>query len=242
MTGPMDLSARLKAALRMELEPVGVRVYGRDETPSAELDGFDPPQALKSYCQALTRAGRGETFFAGAARLGCVLGTSTLGLEDDPAPLLNDSVTEKFGAGLFETEAASRASIEAARKFESGRNRAVLIGPLGRMPEEPQVVIVELDPEQTMWLLYADNYHGGGPQALPQSGGVAGGCADITVWPLSENQTNVTFLGLGCRLKSAIPPIHLLAGFPCTRLGDIVESLEKMAKPMAKLAQAREGD
>ena len=175
MTEQSELAGRLKELLRLDLEPVGVRVFGREEALPDQVAGLEPEAGVKSYCQALVKAARGEALCAGKSKLGCVLGTSTLGLEDDPEPLLDDTVREKYGAGLFESEEASRKSIEAALKFAPGANQAVLVGPLATMPAEAQLIILEIDPEQTMWLLYAANYQKGGAQDLPQSGGVAGG-------------------------------------------------------------------
>jgi uncharacterized protein (DUF169 family) len=237
MTDLSQQALRLKTLLNINLEPVGVAFFkhGREVPPG--LEKFTPDQGLKSYCQGLTRAARGETFLTPREKLGCVLGTSVLGLEEDPAPLLEDSVREKHGAGLYETEQAGRASVDGAPKFPAGSVDRVLIGPLGSLPVPPQLVVMETDPETTMWLLYAANYQQGGTQHLPQSGGVAGGCADITVLPMTNGETNLTFLGLGCRIKSGIPPQHLMLGFPFHKIDEITGHLEKMAKPIAKLAQ-----
>ena len=239
MTDLSQVALRLKTLLNMDLEPVGVKFFSPGQEIPPELGGFTPEVGLKSYCQGLTRASRGETFLAAREKLGCVLGTSVLGLENDPAPLLDDNVREKHGAGLYETEQASRTSVESAPKFPAGSISEVLIGPLASLSVAPQLVIMETDPEQTMWLLYAANYQQGGPQQLPQSGGVAGGCADTTVVPVVNGETNLTFLGLGCRIKSGIPAQHLLVGLPFNKIDEIADHLEKMAKPMAKLAQSR---
>jgi uncharacterized protein (DUF169 family) len=48
----------------------------------------------------------------------------------------------------------------------------------------------------------------------PPLGRGPGGCADITALPLLEGVPNVTFLGLGCRLKAAMDPCHLMLGAP----------------------------
>ena len=233
-------AARLKEMLKMDVEPVGVRFYSAQEQIPDEIRAYEPEQAVKSYCQALNMAARGKIIFGGREKLGCVLGTSILGLEKDPAPLLNDTVQEKYGAGLFETEEASRASVDGAPRLEPGQNQAVLVGPADSLPATPSVIILEIDPEQAMWLLYAANYRLGGRQSLPQSGGVAGGCSDVTLAPLLNSEVNITFYGLGCRIKSAIPKDRLIFGLPVSRLNDIVKNLEKMAKPMQMLAQVRE--
>lgn len=233
-----NLGARLKAALKTELEPVGVRFYKPDDDVKDDVRKLMAKQGVKSYCNAITLAARGTAFYAGVEKLGCKLGSSVLGLEDAPEPFLEANVKEKYNAGLYASEDASRVSIDGARKFNAGTYQSVLIGPLSELPDEPQVVILEVNPEEAMWLLYAANYKKGGIQALPQAGGVAGGCADVTVMPMEDGRVNMTFLGLGCRLKSSIPANRLLFGLPFSMLEDVVEHMERLANPIAKLAAA----
>ena len=74
---------------------------------------------------------------------------------------------------------------------------------------------------------------------LPQSGGALGGCADITAMPLLEGVPNVTFLGLGCRIKSALSPCHLMMGIPGPSIQSIHSHILKLAKPITMLNQSR---
>ena len=74
---------------------------------------------------------------------------------------------------------------------------------------------------------------------LPQSGGASGGCADITVLPLLTKVANITFLGLGCRLKSALDACHLMMGAPGTALENIHQHILDMAKPIAMMNKGR---
>jgi uncharacterized protein (DUF169 family) len=232
------LAQCIKNTLKMNIEPVGVHLFATGAALPAGIQAHEPETALKSYCQGLARAARGEILFGGSKKMGCVLGTSVLGLEADPEPLLDDSALEKYGVGLFATEEASRQSVDRAPKYGAGSHQAVLMGPLGKMPVPAELVILEVDPEQTMWVLYAANHDRGGPQMLPQSGGVAGGCADVTTFVLGRNEVNVTFLGLGCRMKSAIPSSRLLVGIPMVRLEALCTALEGLKGPMNKLAGA----
>jgi len=66
---------------------------------------------------------------------------------------------------------------------------------------------------------------------LPQSGGALGGCSDITVLPLLKGVPNITFLGLGCRMKSAIGPNHLMLGIS----GDALELVQTEFKEILKI-------
>ncbi len=73
------------------------------------------------------------------------------------------------------------------------------------------------------------------------TGGALGGCADITALPLLKGVPNVTFLGLGCRLKAALDPGYLMMGAPGGTLAAIHTHILAMAKPIAMLKNARSG-
>ena len=196
---------------------------------------------LKSYCQAVVLAGQGRTLLLAKEQMGCKLGTTALGFEKEAEAFLDDGVLEKYGVGLFATEEASAATIHHSSDLEAGQTRAALVAPLSYFEAPPQVAVFTADSEQVMWLLYALNYERGGRLNLPQSGGALGGCADITSLPLLEKVPNITFLGLGCRLKSALDPCHLMLGVPGNALAALHQHILDMAKPIAMLKNARTG-
>ena len=219
--------------LSLQHEPVGVTLY-TDKDPLPPQIPFSGKE-LKSYCQALILAGGGETFLLEREKMGCKLGTSVLGFEDNMDAYLDDGVLEKYGVGLFGTEEASAETILKSTYLAKGKTRAALIAPLSKFEQIPQVVIFTANSEQVMWLLYAVNYLKGGQMNLPQSGGALGGCSDITALPLLKGIPNITFLGLGCRLKSAIGPCHLMLGINGSDLAMIHTHIMEMAKPIDML-------
>jgi uncharacterized protein (DUF169 family) len=232
------IAADLVASLELTYEPVGVVLYKPGDPLPAGLSLTT--ENLKSYCQALALAGQGRVLLLDREHQGCKLGTSVLGFEsENQARYLDDGVLEKYGVGLFATEEASAATIQKSTYLDQGTTAAVRIAPLATFAETPQVVVFTADSEQVMWLLYAVNYERGGPMGLPQSGGALGGCADITALPLLTGAANVTFLGLGCRIKSALGPCHLMMGVPGASLAALHTHIQDMAKPIAMLRKAR---
>ena len=231
------ISRDLSRMLELKYEPVGVTLYRAGEPLPADLPFT--AENVKSYCQAVVLAGQGRTLLLAKEQLGCKLGTTALGFEEEVEAFLDDGVLEKYGVGLFATEEASAATIRQSFYLEAGQTRAALIAPLSYFKAPPQVLVFTADSEQIMWLLYALNYERGGRLNLPQSGGALGGCADITVLPLQEKVPNVTFLGLGCRLKTALDPCHLMLGAPGESLAALHENLLAMAKPIGMLKNSR---
>jgi uncharacterized protein (DUF169 family) len=236
MSDFQSVSNDLVKSLDLEYEPVGVTVYTEADPMPADV-----PFAVgdfKSYCQALALAGKGKNLLLKKEQMGCKLGTSVLGFEKDMEGYLDDGVLEKYGVGLFATEEASAETILKSTYLEKGKTLAVLIAPLSTFQQMPQVVVFTADSEQVMWLLYAVNYERGGSMNLPQSGGALGGCSDITVLPMLNGISNVTFLGLGCRVKSSLGPCHLMMGTPGSMLEKIHTHVLDMEKPIAMLKKA----
>ena len=234
-----NISQDLVKSLSLRYEPVGVMLY--KDTDVLPADAHFAEKELKSYCQALILAGESEILLLRREQMGCKLGTSVLGFEKDMEAYLDDGVLEKYGVGLFETEEASAETILKSIYLEKGKTQAAFIAPLSEFKQRPQVVIFTANSEQVMWLLYALNYEKGGRMDLPQSGGALGGCADITALPLLKGDPNITFLGLGCRLKSSIEPCDLMLGAAGAQIEKIHRHVLDMAKPMAMLAKESSG-
>ena len=90
-------------------------------------------------------------------------------------------------------------------------------------------------------IAYRKGSEKGGKIDLPQSGGALGGCSDITVLPMTQGMTNITFLGLGCRLKSNLGPCHLMMGTPGEKIEIIHAHTLDLAKPIAMLNKQHTG-
>lgn len=234
-----NISKNLVERLSLHYEPVGVVLY-RDGDPLPADVPFTERE-YKSYCHALVAAGEGEVLLLKKEKMGCRLGTSVLGFEEDMEAFLDDGVLEKYGVGLYASEEASAETILKSTYLEKGKTQAALIAPLSSFSTIPQVLIFTANSEQVMWLLYALNYEKGGRMNLPQSGGALGGCADITALPLIEGIPNITFLGLGCRLKSSVDPCDLMLGVAGDQLEMMHHHIQDMAKPIAMLQKQRAG-
>jgi uncharacterized protein (DUF169 family) len=230
------ISHEITTSLNLRYEPVGVSLYRDGEALPVGIPMTE--ENFKSYCQAVVLAGEGRTLLLRKEQLGCKLGTSVLGFEQDMERFLDDGVLEKYGVGLYATEQAAAETIRKSTYLEQGRTQAAFIAPLSVYDATPQVVVFTVNSEQVMWLLYVVTYQEGGRVDLPQSGGALGGCADITALPILAGVPNITFLGLGCRIKTGIDAGHLMMGIPGSALEATASNLREMAKPIAMLKKS----
>jgi uncharacterized protein (DUF169 family) len=76
-----SLSDDLVQSLSLDYEPVGVTLYR--EADSLPPDVAFAEKEFKSYCQALVLAGEGQVLLLKKDQMGCKLGTSVLGFEED---------------------------------------------------------------------------------------------------------------------------------------------------------------
>src|SRR5512141_816765 len=88
--------------LELRYAPVGITLFRENEETPPEIP-FSGDN-LKSYCQALVLGGEGHTLLLKKEQMGCKLGTSVLGMEDEMEAFLDDGVLEKYGVGLFASE------------------------------------------------------------------------------------------------------------------------------------------
>ena len=147
------ISQNLVKSLSLQYEPVGVILYKETDPLPAEVP-FSKKE-FKSYCHALVAAGKGEVLLLSKEQMGCKLGTSVLGFEENMEAYLDDGILEKYGVGLFGTEEASAETILKSAYLEKAKTRAALIAPLSHFKQNQQVLIFTSNSEQVMWLLYA---------------------------------------------------------------------------------------
>ncbi|MDD2901581.1 MAG: hypothetical protein PHU44_04035 [Syntrophales bacterium] len=59
--------------------------------------------------------------------------------------------------------------------------------------------------------------------------------------PLLQGIPNITFLSLGCRIKTGLDPCHLMLGMAAQDLEPTHPHIQDLAKPIAMLQKARTG-
>jgi uncharacterized protein (DUF169 family) len=219
----MDLeksSRTLTEILGMKHPPIAVKFFEKNE----ELEGFEVPPGRR-YCQILMGAREGKKYMLTAGNIACPAAAWALGFKDPPLTLSSGEMPSAMG--IFASPEAVRNTFATMPRLEMGKYKMVAACPLGRSPFEPDVVVIESEPEHLMWVALAKVFETGGrldfSTAILQAT-----CVDVTVLPFLTQKMNANLGCYGCREATNLMESETVLGFPIKDLDEIVGSLQKL--------------
>ena len=231
----IEMNTKIKNILNVEREPVGVKFIKEDEL-SRLKDQYDSSAKMR-YCQALMRAGKGEKIIITAENIACPASAAAFGLK--PLPEMLSSGQMLYNMGLFATPEAGAKAMSGMARLAQGEYSAVILSPLETMEMEPDVVVIESQPEHLMWLSLASIYETGDRLEF-NSAIFQATCVDSTVIPFTSGKLNSTLGCYGCREATDVTEDENLIGIPYGDLSNITENLEKLSDKPMKRARAKE--
>lgn len=209
--------------LGLRWQPVAVGLIEKDELlPDVAL----PPENLR-FCQAMMAARRGASILMPPGKHSCPDGTSIFGMTGVPEKLATGEIYVLFHK-LVNAEAAANMVAERPTLPEKSR-RATYVAPLAKCVREPEVVVITGTPEQMMWLCMSMSYYTGHRFDFHASG-YNSMCVEAVLYPLMEDEPNITFGCYGCRAASDIGEDMMFMGLPTHLLPTVVEGLTELAK------------
>jgi uncharacterized protein (DUF169 family) len=99
--------------------------------------------------------------------------------------------------------------------------------PLGEAPFEPDVVVIESDPEHLMWVALAKVFETGGRLDF-STAVLQATCVDVTIMPFLTQKMNANLGCYGCREATNLAESETVLGFPFRDLEEITSSLQKL--------------
>ncbi|WP_165171811.1 DUF169 domain-containing protein [Adlercreutzia sp. ZJ242] len=209
--------------LGLRWQPVAVSLIDKDEPlPAAPL----PPENLR-FCQAMMAARRGASILMPPYRHACPDGTSIFGMTGVPEKLATGEIYVLFHK-LVNAEAAARMVAERPT-LEPKSRRATYVAPLDKTVREPEVVVFTGTPEQMMWLCMSMSYYTGHRFDFHASG-YNSMCVEAVLYPMLEQQPNITFGCYGCRAATDLGEDMMFMGVPTSALPTVVKGLTELAK------------
>lgn len=231
----IDMAAKLKSILNLKREPVGVKFIKKIDKNSIK-DSYDGVTKTR-YCQALMRAGNGEKILVTAENISCPASAAAFGLKPLPEMLQTGQMLHNMG--LFESLEAGKKAMDGMTRLEQGKYQAVLLSPLSNIEIEPDVVVIESEPEHLMWTALAYIFKTG--ERLTFSSAIfQATCVDSTVIPFVKDTINSTLGCYGCRDATNIEDSECLIGIPYSKVEEVVENLGKLSEKAMKKARAKD--
>ena len=209
--------------LGLRWQPVAVSLIDKDEPlPDVPL----PPENQR-FCQAMMAARRGASILMPPHRHSCPDGTSIFGMTGVPEKLATGEIYVLFHK-VVNAEAAARMVAECPTLPPKSR-RATYVAPLAKTVRKPEVVVVTGTPEQMMWLCMSMSYYSGHRFDFHASG-FNSMCVEAVLYPLTEQEPNITFGCYGCRAATDVAEDMMFMGLPVDKLPIVAQGLTELAK------------
>jgi len=203
-----------------DVQPVGVKFLAK------RPDTVERLSENMALCEMLKKAQEGNVFYADKENHTCDAGPYVLGQAEAPEPFISG----RFGAGLkiFEEPRSASRLYQYIPRILRGAVHSVAFSPLGKLPFEPDVLIILAKTNQTEIILRAMSYRTGKMWSSKLSAAI--GCAWIYVYPYLTGELNYTTAGLGHGMKrrNLFPEGHQLISIPFDLLPSILQTLQEM--------------
>lgn len=219
----MQLAESTKALteiLGLKYPPIAIKFFEKKEA----LDGFEMPSERR-YCQVLMGARGGNKLLLSGENVSCPAAAWALGFKEPPAKLSSGEMPAAMG--IFASPAAVRNTFATMPRLEMGKYQMVACCPLAQAPFEPDVVVIESEPEHLMWVALANVFETGGRLGF-NTAILQATCVDITILPFLTQKMNATLGCYGCREATNLTENECVLGFPTKDLDTIVGSLKKL--------------
>lgn len=203
-----------------DVQPVGIKFC------SQRPDGMERLNEKMALCEMLRKAQDGKVFYADKENHTCDAGPYVLGQAEAPEPFISG----RFGAGLqiFEGPRSASRLYHYIPKIGEGVANYVAFSPLGKLPFDPDVLIILAKTSQTEILLRAMSYRTGKMWSSKCSAAI--GCAWIFVYPYITGELNyiLTGLGHGMKRRKLFPEGQQLISIPFDLLPSMLQTLQEM--------------
>ncbi|MCX5828580.1 MAG: DUF169 domain-containing protein [Deltaproteobacteria bacterium] len=214
-----ECGQKIVSILELATFPVGVNFT---------TDTVLPTEALRldnhRYCQALMLARQGQHVVLDKEGMACPAATAAFGFHHLPEGLRSGKGL--VGFGIVSDPAVGRRMFADMPHLMAARIHHLELYPLKQANCIPQVVVVEGEVEQLMWLVLGYLHATGGQRVTASTAVLQATCVDATIIPFLEERLNFGFGCYGCRDATDLDAGESIIGFPASFLAPIVSHLE----------------
>lgn len=210
-------SKRLKDLLGLEGSPIAV-TYSMTPATGAQ-------KGKRMVCRALLEARNGKIINLSKETSACPGGTWHLGLGPKPTGD-QDKFLKKFlveGEKLFCSIATFNRMISLTTPAPYGLADYVILSPLEKAKQEPDLVVFLCNAEQACRLVTLANYQDGIP---PKVEIVGSACHMAIGYPIVSGEINVSLLDYTARKWQKFRPDDLFVSIPCHKMPNLMDSID----------------
>ncbi len=219
-----ELGEKLNELLKLENEPVAIK-WSVEEPKSVEKE-----IEKSRFCTKLTKAMKGEIFYATLEEEACMGGARYSGLKDmREYPSNVQSGAFMVPNGLYKNIPAVQRSRENEKYINPGIFSAITFAPLNKAEFDPDVIFIVCNAKQGMEILHANAYnsgaHGIGTDAVPV-------CSSMAATPYMAGKVTYGFGDVAARKNMDINQEDIMVSIPGSDLSRIISNLGEMRTKM----------
>lgn len=214
-----DSVDKFYCALSLERSAVGISLL-RTQEAYDNADAIILKRPI-NYCQMVAAASRGNSIKAKSEDFKCRSGARVLGI--DPTDLKNRHGENWARLGLYKDAELSR-EIREELVYLKEECFGVLIEPIEKMNDFPDVIIVVANPYNSMRMIQGYAYCYGMPKSINMIGNQAI-CLECTARPCAIKDMNVSMLCIGTRHRAGWKDKEMAIGIPKDQFADVVTGL-----------------
>ncbi len=216
------VSEKIKENLGLKRSPVAIKFVLKKEDLPENIEEIDKPVR---HCEMVTRASRGETFYATSQDQSCKGGAAAIGAGEAPEKIKTGEFY--YDLGRFSSIGAAKRTLDAIPKIDMDIY-ATIYAPLEDATFHPDIIVVVGNPAQAMKLSQALVYTLGGRVEADFSG-IQSLCADAVAGPFTSKNPNITLGCSGSRKFAGIEDEEVIVGLTGENIGCVVNALDAIS-------------
>lgn len=210
----------LSSLLDLEREPIAVKFLINDD----DFNGFDCDEVKgrMTYCLMVKKAmSSGLMMKATIKNINCPGAARALGLME----ISDDFKSGEYGRNLniYKNQLISK-KVANEITFCNHKVRGFAVGPLKNFKQDPDVVLMVINPYRAMRIVQAHTFNNGIHKNFTISGNQAY-CSELTAVPYEKNAINLSLFCSGTRAVGGWDESEMGVGFPFHFIDDIIEGL-----------------
>lgn len=224
----MDINEMVKdlnCILGLDRAIIGVKfIFSKEEFESVNV----PQVKYKmSYCNMVRLASTGNSYKANIDNFLCIGSAKALGLIKPDSNAVSGKVYYSFG--LYDSLCTAR-NVQKDVTFLDHVIYGVTVMPLGEFDIEPDIVILIVNPYQSMRILQGYAYHNGAAKNIKMAGN-SGICSECTATPYDTNDMNLSLLCSNTRFAAKWNDNELGIGMPFKMFEAVYDGVIKTINP-----------